>query len=88
MKANERKDLRRTLLQGLYDNHFANKGKDLLVREGDMEIEVKLAYRYLIDKNLAAKARSSEKEHLYKITAKGIDVIENNTPLHSMFLMY
>jgi hypothetical protein len=80
-----RKISRKSLLNKAYTHYFTNGGKYLKFVFDPSEIEKLFALKYLADKRLIKRrlVKQDSKEIVYEatITAKGIDVVENDIPL-------
>lgn len=79
MNHEERKSLRDELLQQLYDFYFEHgRAKQVMLKELNEDIERKLAYQYLTDKGLVAMHATGGTLYQFKITAEGIDYVEES----------
>jgi hypothetical protein len=77
----ERIKLRETLLKELYDNYFAQGGKENKIIFKAQEVEKRLALYYLADKKVIfcrLIKEDHQQEFMVKITVTGIDAVENN----------
>lgn len=84
MNYKDRVILRVTLLKEIYDNYFANGGKESKIVIEPCETEKQLAMNYLAEKNLIYQRIIRQEpvlEYETRITAKGIDAVENDIPL-------
>lgn len=88
MNPTDRKALRQDILRELYDYNFENKGEPKpVVTEYNNDSERRVAYGYLNEKGLVhldVKITGHERKAAYgsvKITARGVDVIENEYDL-------
>ncbi len=80
MTYEERKALRMSLLTELYHYHFQHgRSKQVSLHELNEDIELKLAYQYLADKQLITMHSSNGTLYHYKITANGIDLTEGSS---------
>jgi hypothetical protein len=86
---NERDSLRNDLLNELYDYNFKNNGKEKMVNVTDNP-EIHVAYVYLFEKgliNYSYTAAGRERKITMpqaKITARGIDVVENEVSVKNV----
>lgn len=83
IKVKERMDLRRALLDELYNHHYKAVGEPKIITKEDLkDKEVYLAYKYLADKSLieatAISGAGQSSSHRCRITVTGIDYIEKN----------
>ncbi len=74
-----RKRLRHSILEELYNIYFkTGQGKKTNSYTKFNDIETRLAYEYLLSKGLIAEKNEGGNNFRYKITAIGIDVIEDS----------
>jgi hypothetical protein len=81
LKYEERVNLRVSLLKEFYNDYFTSGGHESKIILERKETEKRLALHYLTDKNLINCRLIKQDpviEVIIKITAKGIDVVENN----------
>lgn len=74
----ERKKLRDTLLEGLYQHHFNHTGQPMTITVTDTKVEEELAYKYLEDKGLIHTERQGRDNLCLEITTAGIDHVEDS----------
>lgn len=80
MSYEERKTLRTSLLTELYHFYFEEgRSKQISLHQLNQDIELKLAYQYLADKQLVTMHSSNGTLYHIKITANGIDQIESSS---------
>lgn len=79
MSNNEVIQLSDTLLQSLYDYHFANNGGSYQLPKAMVNADVtsKLAIEHLIEKNYAADSGEGTDNLVLAITTQGMDYIKN-----------
>jgi hypothetical protein len=76
-----RQQLRKSVLNELYDYHFQNNGSFKNVAQEISSHETNLAYEYLAGKNFIIFNKGNKVITNAKITSQGIDIIESGYPL-------
>lgn len=80
MTYEERISLRMSLLTELYHYYFQQgRSKQISLHQLNQDIELKLAYQYLADKQLITMQSSNGTLYHLKITANGIEQIESSS---------
>lgn len=77
MNYEERKALRMSLLTDLYHYYFQQgRSYQISLQQLNEDIELKLAYQYLADKQLITMSFSNGTLYHLRITVNGIDLVE------------